>query len=77
MYRVVRVGWHRRRLLLIANLVLLVWGVAAAVVAIKALRKRRHPPPTIHPAPATPQPEQSSANTQDVAGSEPAAEKRL
>ena len=75
MYRVVQVGWRRRRLLLIANLVLLVWGVAAAVVAIRALRKRRHAPPEIHPVPATAQPEQSRANTQEVAGSESAAEK--
>jgi hypothetical protein len=73
-YRVVRGGWRHRRLLLIANLVLLVWGVAAAVMAIRALRRRRQAAPGIHPVPATPQPEQSRATTQAVAGSEAAEE---
>ena len=71
--RVLQVGWRWRRPLLIANVVLVVWGIVAAVVALRVWRKRKHAPPGTYPGPATPEQEQSGASMEEVAGSKPAA----
>ena len=73
MLRVVQVGWRWRRPLLIANVVLVVWGIVAAVVALRVWRKQRHAPPGTDPAPATPEQEESKASTEEVASSGAAA----
>jgi hypothetical protein len=77
-YRVVRMGWRRRRILMIANLVLFACGVGAAVVALRVIMRRRRTSPESTPVPATPQ--QGAVvreNSQEVADSDPAVDEGL
>jgi hypothetical protein len=63
MQRDLRVAWQHRRALLLADFVLVVWGVVAAVVMVARAVRRRHTR-VEEPAPVTATPSQAPRPTE-------------